>query len=80
MSMPAEDQVVIRLSKAEALILFDCLSRLEKSASLPCEDPAEKRVLWDMQAQLESILVEPFQPNYKELVAEARQTILAKEG
>jgi hypothetical protein len=72
---PAENEVVIRLPHAEAVVLFHCLFRLDESDSLPCEDPAEKRVFWDIQTQLESILVEPLQPNYNELVSRARQAV-----
>jgi hypothetical protein len=76
--MPEKD-VVIQLTHAQALVLFECLARLESSDSPPWEEPAEERVFWYMQAQLESILAEPFQPNYNELLAEARQIVRGDE-
>jgi len=42
---------------------------------LKLEDQAEERVLWDLCASLESILVEPFAENYIELLEKARAEV-----
>ena len=74
---PVEDQVEIalRLSRAEALVLFEMLARLDSEQSVPFADPAEQQVLWRIEGQLEKALVEPLEPNYHELVAEARRAV-----
>lgn len=41
--------------------------------------PAEERVLWDICSQLESILVEPFNENYAELLVKASKELLKEE-
>lgn len=76
----ADADVVVRLSGAEALVLFEWLARLDSSDSLPVEDPAEARVLWAVHGQLEQSLVGPLQPNYGELLAEARRTVRGTEN
>lgn len=67
--------VSMHLSRDEALVLFECLSRFDKSESLEFEDKAEQIVLWDIQAGLERILHEPFKSNYDELLLAARERI-----
>jgi hypothetical protein len=73
---PEDDRsVYIRLSHAEALVLFEWLARTEAAKSMPIEDPAEEQVLWRIEGQLESELTEPLGPNYKEAVEAARKAI-----
>ncbi len=55
-----EEKVTIELSSAEALVLFEFLSRFSDENKLEIEDQAEARVLWDMCCLLEKQLVEPF--------------------
>ena len=71
----ANEKVHLELSREEALVLFDWLSRFNKAEHHTFEDQAEQRVLWDMEAMLESTLVEPFESNYGELIAQARTTV-----
>jgi hypothetical protein len=67
-----EEKVAIELSKAEALVLFDLLARFDRDDELAVEHQSEKRVLWNIHCSLERALVEPFSPDYAELLAEAR--------
>jgi hypothetical protein len=69
-----DSEVLLRFSKAEALVLFEWLANLD-SAPPPFSHPSEEKVLWRIEAQLESILVEPFAPNYKDLLSQARRTV-----
>ena len=62
----------IELSQDEALVLFDFLSRFDADDDLRVEDRAEEVVLWRMLAVLEKSLVEPFMPEYRSLLLEAR--------
>ena len=48
----AED-VTITLSRAQALVLFEFLSRFSDDRKLEVQDQAEQRVLWDMCCDLE---------------------------
>ena len=43
------------------------------------EDQSEQKMMWLIQGQLEKILVEPFMPNYKRIIAEARNKIRYSE-
>ena len=72
-----EQSVSIVLTPAEALVLFDLLSRWAPTdaASVPLEHQAERRVLWDILAMLERALVEPFMSDYKDRLDRARELV-----
>jgi hypothetical protein len=70
-----EEAVVLKLSSAEALVLFDWLSRADPAGGLPPPDAAEQNVLWEIEAQLEKGLAEPFSPEYEQLLREARALV-----
>jgi hypothetical protein len=74
MTMISSD-VQINLSRAEALVIFELLARLDDNGSIKCEDPAEQQVLWKIEGQLEKVLTEPLAPEYKELLARARRAV-----
>lgn len=67
--------VCLRLTHAEAIVLFDWISRVDAAGNLPVEDPAEEQVLWLLEGQLESKLIEPLRPDYKQAVEEARKRV-----
>jgi hypothetical protein len=73
----AQDQgpVFLHLTRAQALVLFEWLSRADGGGAAPVEDAAEKHVLWQLEGQLESNLNEPFRSDYKELLAAARKEV-----
>lgn len=64
----------ISLTSDEALVLFEWLTRFDK-ADDEFADQAEQRVLWDLEAQLESSLVAPLRPDYDAVLAAARDRI-----
>ena len=70
----ADDPIQIRLTQAEGIVLFEWLARSDDLESLPCRHPAEQKVLWSLEAQLEK-QVEVFSPDYKLLVDEARNLV-----
>lgn len=71
-----EEKVTIELEKNEALVLFDFLGRFNQAGvENVFEDQAERKVLWNIEAQLENVLVEPFSPNYKEIIEQSREKI-----
>jgi hypothetical protein len=69
------------LTSAEALMLFELLSRWEQtdSASVPLEHQAEHRVLWNILCTLESTLAEPFMPDYQFWLDRARELLRDEE-
>lgn len=73
------DKISLELSASQALVLFELLSRFSDSDRLSIEHQAEQRVLWDLCADLESQLVEPFRPDYDKLLLDARQRVADPE-
>lgn len=70
------ENVYLTLSKNEALVFFELLSRLkEKENKELFENPAEEKVLWSIEAELEKSLSEPFSPNYLEILQKAREEL-----
>ncbi len=67
------------LSRDEALVLYEWISRFNKRDDVTFEDQAEQRVLWDIEASLEAILEEPFSNEYDALLAAARGRIRDSE-
>jgi len=70
-----DQTVTLSLSSDEALVLLEWLSRFNRSEDRRFDHPAEQRVLWDMESMLESRLVAPFDPNYRDLLAIAREKV-----
>lgn len=66
--------VTLTLSSDEALVLFEWLATADPRAGMgpQFDDPAEQRVLWNLHAQLERTLIEPFRSDYTQLLAAAR--------
>jgi hypothetical protein len=69
------ENVELRLTTAEALVLFEWLAAANDGKQL-IVDEAEHRVLWGLESQLETKLVEPLMPNYAELVDAAKRAVL----
>jgi dihydroxyacetone kinase DhaKLM complex PTS-EIIA-like component DhaM len=75
-----ETKVNIEVTKDEALVLFDFLSRLNEKETVDLfEDQAEQKVLWIIEGILEKNLVEPFKPDYKEIIQQARDRLRDNE-
>lgn len=69
------EQVGIELSRDEALVLYEWVRRFNMREDVDFEDQAEERVLWDIEASLESALDEPFGDGYTDLLAVARDRV-----
>ncbi len=70
-----DDKITIQLTHAQALVLFDWISRDGVTEGLSYEDQAEEQVLWTLEGQLEKQIGELFSDNYKELLAAARDKV-----
>lgn len=64
----------IELTQQEALVLFEWLHQNSEKEELFAH-PAEQKVLWRMEAQLEKTLLEPCMPDYWQLVDVARAQV-----
>jgi hypothetical protein len=73
-----EEEVVITLPRAQALVLFEFLSRFSDDHKLEIKDQAEERVLWNVCCDLERVLVEPLRSDYDLLLRRARETVRDK--
>jgi hypothetical protein len=70
------DGVSITLERHVALVLLEFLSRFSEAENFYAEERAEQVAIWTLLASLESILVEPFDPNYQELLKRARRLVV----
>ena len=73
------DEVTIRLTGNEALILSDALASAERSGALLAihhDDPATRRVIDDLIASFESVVDEASTTDYKDRVEQARRAIV----
>lgn len=71
-----KDKILLELTKEEAIVLLDWLSRFnEKEKPELFKDQAEERVLWDMEASIEKVIGETFDSNYAEILSKAREKV-----
>lgn len=80
--MSEDKQVTLKLSQDEALVLYEWLKVREDESEKAGYTEAELRspellVLWELEAQLDCVLSEPFLPNYAALLEGARERIVA---
>ena len=69
-------KINIKITKNEALVLFDFLSRLNQNDNIDFfEDKAEKILLWNIESELEKELEDIFDSNYKLILEKARTEI-----
>lgn len=70
------DQVAIELNKDEALVLLDCLFKLnDLSSNSVIEDPITRQLLFDLEALLEENSTEVLAENYEQLVLDAKRRL-----
>jgi hypothetical protein len=75
-----ESKILIEISGEEAIVLFEWLYNFnEKEQYELFEDQAEKRILFDLQAELEKVISAIFSDNYIDILAKAREKIRDKE-
>jgi hypothetical protein len=71
----SQEAVTLSLSGDEALVLYEWITRFNKRDDVSFVDQAEQRVLWDIEARLESALSQPFSGDYDALLARARDCV-----
>ena len=72
--------VQLRLSRDEALVLFELAARFTDDDTLSIAHDAERTALWNLCALLEAALVEPLTPEYTEALAAARLRLARESG
>lgn len=75
-----DEPVSLKLGRNEALILFEMLADFYNQPALTVRDAAERLALVRLHGSLESALVEPFQPDYRELIDVARKQLIDQAG
>ncbi|MEM7345024.1 MAG: hypothetical protein AAF485_12340 [Chloroflexota bacterium] len=73
------EQVNINLTKDEALVLFEFVSRFSDEDRLSIEDQAEERALWNLTCLLEKAFSEPFSDNWPQIIEAARSRLRDEE-
>ncbi len=73
--------ISITLSEDESLVLFEFFSRFEESDEFKLRHNAEFLAFSRISSQLDKVLVEPFKPEYAELLEAAQNRVaLGYEG
>ncbi len=68
--------VVIKFSEEEALVLLEWLHKFnEEERPKLIQDQSEERILFDLEAELETVVSNIFDSNYQEGLFKARQKI-----
>lgn len=67
----------ITLDDDVALVLFELLASTRLESGL---DAPERNALWVLQGYLEKTLVQPLAPNYEQLLAKARASLIERFG
>ena len=67
----AANHVQISLERAHALVLHDWLARIDDRDQTQLDD-IERQALHDLECYLEKQLVEPFKPDYRDILKSAR--------
>ncbi len=70
-----DEAVTLKLGKDEALVLFELLTDLDGQRQLDISPAAERLALVRLHGALEQTLVEPFRPDYRDLVDSARERL-----
>lgn len=67
--------IPFKLSKNESIVFFELLSRFSDTDILNIEDESEKIILWNLCCQLETVLSEPLNGDWKEILRQARLSL-----
>ena len=68
-------RVTLDLTSDEALVFYEWLTHFNQRDDTVFADQAEARVLFDLEAMLEKVLMAPLQSDYAQLLAQARSNV-----
>ena len=69
------DEYELKISKDQAIVLFEFFERFEDKGRLYFVHPAEYIALMKISAQIDKTTAAMFKPNYGELLYEARERL-----
>jgi len=72
------ETVSIELTKSQAIVLFEWLSKHDEADDVKYDYDAEQRIVWRIQAILEKTLTEPFKDNYTQILEQARNEVMTE--
>jgi len=70
-----KESIKLEITKDEALVLFEILSRYSDTDILSIEYQAEQRALWNLACVFEKTISEAFDPDYKKVLETARNRL-----
>jgi hypothetical protein len=73
------ETVTLIFSQDEALVLFELIHRISSQQSMFFEHPAEERILFDLEADLEKSISSILTSDYSSLLVKAREQVRDKE-
>lgn len=74
------EKIVLRVGRAEALVLFELLADFSRQPALEIRDEAERLALFRLHGALEETLVEPLKPDYAQMIALSRSMLVQQSG
>lgn len=74
-----DEEIKLLLTRSEAVVLYEFLTRFSENQVLQIHDQAEARVLWNLQCDLETSLTEPFDVDYTKIIEKARNDVRDEE-
>ena len=80
MSRESQDNVILTLNRDEAIVLFELIADYNMQPELKLPDLAERVALNLLVGAFEKTLVEPFRPEYLDLVKSARVRLVERYG
>jgi len=79
-SEPEKERVQLELGRDEAVVLFELLADFQYEATLAIPSTAERLALHRLGGALESVLVDPFRPDYLDILSAARRSLSEQYG
>ncbi len=71
----AKDSINLNITKDEALVLFELVSRYSNTDILSIEHQSEQRALWNLTCVFEKTINEAYDIEYKEALELARSNL-----
>ena len=69
------DKIKVEITKDEALVLYEFLSRYSDTENLEIEHQSEQRALWNLTCVFEKTISEAFDSDYKISLESARKRL-----
>ena len=72
----SEEKISLQLTRDQALVLFEWIASLDRANLSSSIGDAEWSILWFLEGQFESKLVEVLAPDYVDLLAKAKSRLV----